>query len=158
MVKPVVVEKAKLKEEPELLWNSFVLFLSEAETMELNDVQMAAQLPWIYDSEVMNGGHLQYFENQYKTLQKKLNILVIATIDALKIIGARKQAEILTLASERYFSKERQPPNSIDEICQDELEGEFEDLDTVFYDCEPDISHYLNEYLTKHTPDFVTLI
>jgi hypothetical protein len=158
MVKPVVVEKAMLKERPELLWNGFMQFLAKAETMELNDVQMAAQLPWIYDAEVMNGGHLQYFENQYKTLQKKLNILVMATIDALKIIGAKKQAEILKQASERYFSLTRQHPVSVEVSCKDELEGEFEDLDTVFYDCEPDISHYLEEYLKKHTADFITLV
>jgi hypothetical protein len=158
MVKPVIVEKARLRERPELLWNSFLQFLSQAETLELNDVQMAAQLPWIYDAEVMNGGHLQYFENQYKTLQNKLNILVVATIDALKIIGAKKHAEILHQASERYFSKTRCHPAATADPDQAELEGEFDDLDTVFYDSEPDISYYLEIYLKNHTPDFITLV
>jgi hypothetical protein len=158
MVKPPEIAASRLQKEPQLLWNTFVKFLSKANTTEMNDVQMAAQLPFWYDSDIQNGGHLRYFENKYAKLGDKLNVLVLATLDALKIVGADKQAEILGQSADVYFSKPRQHTKDPDEISQIALEGEFEKFDIEYNNSVPTIPDQLKKYLMAHTDNFVKVI
>jgi hypothetical protein len=158
MLKPPEIAKSKLQKEPQLLWSTFVNFISKADTTEMNDTQMAAQLPFWYDSEVQNGGHLQYFENEFQRLGTKLDVLILATLDALKIIGAQKQAEVLAKAADVYFSKPRPHTQDPDEYSQIALEGEFEKFDNEYYQCLPDLIDLLEKYVQNHTPDFVKVV
>ena len=67
----------------------------------MNDVQAVAHFAFWYESEVQNGGHLQYFENMFNRYKAKEDIVVSATLEALKVIGAKKQAKILSQASKQ---------------------------------------------------------
>lgn len=110
---------------------------------ELNENQRVAYLASRYDGEVNNGGHYQYFENQGTEHTKE-------TINALKIIGARKQSKILEEAFEMYLSKNRQHPTKVDEFAEEERKGEFGKLDNAFYDCKTEINNLVDEYLEKN--------
>ena len=158
MVKPLEIAGSRLQKEPQLLWNTFVKFLSKADTTEMNDIQMAAQLPFWYDSDIQKGGHLKYFESKYEKLGDKLNVLILATLDALKIIGADKQTELLGKAADIYFSKPRKHTKDPDEFSQIEMEGEFEKFDLEYNQLAPTITDWLEKYLMDHRDNFVKVV
>jgi hypothetical protein len=58
------LSKKDVNESPFLIWNTFVELMVDEEFESLNDIQRVAYLCFWYDSEVQNGGHLQYFENR----------------------------------------------------------------------------------------------
>lgn len=157
MLEPIEIEKSKVEKEPYIKWNAFIELIAR-DPDKLNDIQGVAHFAWMYDSEVQNGGHLQYFENIFNIYKGKENIVVSATLEALKIIGAKKQYKILSAASKRYFSKEKLHPSTVEEFVDEELEGEFEKLDNRYYDCEPDMNNFLEKYLQTHLSEFVKLV
>jgi hypothetical protein len=158
MVKPPEITAGRLKNNPRLIWNTFIKFISNAETTEMNDIQMAAQLPFWYDSDIQKGGHLRYFKNKGELLGDKLNVLIMATMDALKIIGAEKQLEILAKAADVYFSKPIQNPIDPNEVNQTVLAGEFDKFDDDFYASFPDITELLEKYVMAHLDNFVKVV
>jgi hypothetical protein len=89
------INKNDIEEKPYLLWNAFIDIVSMESYDELSDIQKTAQLCFWYDSELQNGGHLQYFLNQGKDNAEK-------AIIACEKIGAYKQTETLKKAIEVY--------------------------------------------------------
>src|SRR5437016_4501842 len=71
----------EVEAEPFCVWNSFVNLLAKHSYEELSAEQRPAHLVFWYESEVQNGGHLQYFENRGVEHLAK-------TIAALGLIGA----------------------------------------------------------------------
>jgi hypothetical protein len=158
MVEPPKIAARQAQEDPHLIWKTFVEFISTAQTVELDDVQMAAQLPYGYDSDMLTGGHGCYFDSQYQKLGDKLNVLILATLDALKIIGAHEQAEILAQAADLYFDKPRQAVNPLDIVSQAALADEFADLDAEYRRACPEIGHLLEKYVTANLDHFIKLV
>jgi hypothetical protein len=110
---------------------------------ELNEKQRVAFLAKIYDGEVNNGGHYQFFINQgIEHVQE--------TINSLKIIGARKQSKILEEAFSQYLSHERHHPKTVEDFVAEERMGEFSKLDHSFYDVKTEIHELVEEYLEKN--------
>jgi hypothetical protein len=157
MTQPVEIEKSKIEKEPYLAWNAFIELISQNPD-KLSDVQAIAHFAFWYDSEVQNGGHVQYFENMFNRYKDKENAVVSATLEALKIIGAKKQEKILTQASKQYCSKIRNHPSTVDEFVALELEDEFAKFDNQYYDCSPDMNNYLEKLLQTHMSEFVKLV
>jgi hypothetical protein len=110
---------------------------------ELNEKQRVAYLSSIYDGEVNNGGHYQYFENQGVEHTQE-------TISALKIIGARKQSKILEKAYSQYTSQEMRHPKTVEDFVVEERKGEFSKFDAAFYDVETEIHELVEKYLEKY--------
>ncbi len=158
MINPFEITHRQLQEDPHLLWRTFIQFLSKADTTLMNDVQMAAQLPFWYDSDIQKGGHLRYFENNFQKMGDKLDVLIMATLDALKILRADPQAEILARAADCYFSKARSHTPDHDELHQMALEGEFEKLDLEYHDSSPSMKDLLENYLKNNTASFVKVL
>ena len=50
--------------DPNLIWNQFTDFLAMSDIDHLDSAQRPAYLVFWYDSEVQNGGHLQFFLNR----------------------------------------------------------------------------------------------
>ena len=157
MAEPIELEKSRVDKEPYLVWNAFIHLIAQ-DPYELSDVQGVAHLAFWYDAEVQNGGHLQYFENMFSRYGHKEDILVLATLEALKIIGAEEQAEILSQASEQHSAKKRKHPLTVEEFVNLALEDEFGEFDKRYYHCSPDINSYLEEYLQTHMSEFVKLV
>ena len=117
--------------------------ISSAKYEELNDKQRVAYLASIYANEVNNGGHYQYFENKGIEHVKE-------TIKSLKIIGARKNADILKKAYKQYVSEKRQHPETVTAFVAEESKEEFLEYDTAFYNTEPEIPDLIEIYLEEN--------
>jgi hypothetical protein len=158
MVKPIELSKSEVEKTPYLVWNSFIHLIALSEYKDLTNIQMTASLAFNYDSEVQNGGHLQYFENTAKIYPNQENLLINATVDALKYLGAIEQEKILSSASKIYYSQDRKHPKTVEEYCATALEEEFGDFDNSYYETEPSITNLLEKYLEVHLTEFVKII
>jgi hypothetical protein len=134
--------------EPCELWNAFLEFLCREPEPGITQWEYVARLAFLYDGEVQNGGHLQYFVNGSAELAHE-------TIAALQAPGARRQTEILTTALSRYESKERETIQTITAYSAEAGRGEYADLDTAYYACKPDTCGHLEQFLNVHLDDFV---
>jgi hypothetical protein len=54
--------------QPFRIWNAYVDLLAMEDYHDLVEQQRPAHLVFWYESEVQNGGHLQYFENRQETI------------------------------------------------------------------------------------------
>jgi hypothetical protein len=125
---------------PYLLWNAFVNLIALEPLDELDEIQRPAALVFSYESEVQNGGHLQYFENCGSDLLQK-------TIDALSKLGARKQRHLLESAGRLWCSRMRAPIRTTEGYVVTALEDEFQRHDSEFHKCTPTLQACLEEYL-----------
>ena len=148
MVEPIRLSRQQLCGDPNVVWNAFVGLLAETESNQLTATQRAAQLVFLYESEVQNGGHLQFFEN-IGTGQ------IHDLVGALKRLGAACHANVLAVAGERWSEKDRLKIRSVEEYVGIAREGEFESLDRAFHECQPTLVDALEGYLRQHEPDFV---
>ena len=158
MVKPILLVRKEVDNKPYLVWNAFIQLITQSKYADLNDIQRVALFAFWYDSEVQNGGHLQYFENKGKRFRNREHLLITTTLEALKILGAKEQANILSAASEKYLSQVRKHPTNIEDFCTLELEDEFGEYDQRYYKCSPDMNSFLENYLQNHLDKFVKLI
>jgi len=145
------IKQSTLNDSPYELWNAYVELLAMTDYDRLSVEQRPAHLVFWYDSEVNNGGHLQYFEN-------KGIVNLDETIESLGKLGAEKHREILIRAKKLFLSKNRKPIESVQEFVDEALEGEYEELDNEFYEIEPDLSELLQRHLKENTDLFVEII
>jgi hypothetical protein len=156
-MEPIRLEKSKVEREPYLIWNSFIEIIAN-ESDKLNDIQDVAHFAFWYESEVQNGGHLQYFENMSIRYNGKEDIVISAALEALKIIGSNEQLTILSSASKQYLLQKRTHPQTVDEFVAVALGDEFENFDNQYYNCDPDMNSYLEKYIQNYTNEFVIIV
>ncbi len=146
--KRILVTKQALEEDKHAVWNAFIDLLVRTDSDELTASQRLARLTFLYDCEILNGGHLQYFT----TL---LQATTAETIQFLNVLGGHAQALILDAALTRWNSAARLRAADLREYSAIALEGEFDDLDTAFYRCPVQVAELLERYLAKHEADFI---
>ena len=129
-------------------WNAFVDLLATEDFDALEPVQRVAYLVFWYDSEVQNGGHLQYFENETGRRAEE-------AILALQSIGGECQAEILAAAVRSWSRVERLPPETVEEYIKNALNGEFDDFDARYAECDPSVIMLLENYLDRRETEFL---
>ena len=142
------LKKLEVDAEPYLVWNAFVDILAMGDEADLSPEQRPAQFVFWYESEVQNGGHFQFFENWGA---KHLAV----TIDALGLLGAICQQQILREAGDVWLSRSRPRVLSVKEFCDTALDSEFEAYDSQFYSCSPSLQQILEAYLESHQSLFV---
>lgn len=142
--------KREVEAEPFRVWNAYVDLLARENYRDLNSVQRPAHLVFWYESEVQNGGHLQYFENQGTEH-------LAETIDSLGLLGASGQQQVLREAGDFFLSRLRRRRKTVKEFCDAALEDEFSTLDSRFYDCSPSLQECLQAYLAQHQSAFVVV-
>jgi hypothetical protein len=145
------LNKKAIQEDEYYIWNSFIELVVSESFEDLNDIQKSAYLCFWYDSEVMNGGHLQYFENR-GTGQ------LTDTVAALAQIGANKQAELLEEAYKVYSANERKPIHTIQDYVDVAADDEFDGIDARFYESKPQIQEVLEKYVNEHVDQFFEII
>jgi hypothetical protein len=150
MTAPRRLVREQVDDDQYLVWNEYVDILAMSDYVELTETQQAAHLVFWYESEVQNGGHLQYFHNQGDQRVRE-------TIRALKRLGADCQSKVLARAVKQYASKPRTRIESAEEYAEEALEGEFDKLDRAFHACQPPLIEALEAYLQKHQPEFVVV-
>ena len=134
--------------QPHERWTAYVSLIAIEDYDSLSSIQRAAHLVFADESEVQNGGHLQYFLNS-------AGRRATDAIAALKTLGALDQAEILSNAVSRWQATDRAIPTTPEEYVEQALEGDFEDLDLRFYSCSPEINFFLERYLDQHETEFI---
>ena len=142
------ISRTVLNKEPYLEWNAFVDILAMESYEDLVPIQRTAYLVFWYDSEVQNGGHLQYFENRGTDF---LN----PTLDALTQLKANCQRQVLEVAGKLFLSRSRAEINTVEEYVDAALEGEFDECDSKYNKCNPEITELLENYLKKHRDSFI---
>ena len=148
MILPTISSK-QLETEPWLLWNAFISVIAR-DPKELTAEQRAAALVFGYDSEVQNGGHLQYFENRGTTHLQE-------TIAALGELGAYGQQSVLKEATETFLGSSHKRITSPEEYVTAALDDKFGAFDTRFHACSPSLQVILERHLANHRNDFVRL-
>ncbi|KAB2648201.1 MAG: DUF4375 domain-containing protein [Verrucomicrobia bacterium] len=140
--------KTKVAAAPYEVWNAFIGLLANERYDDLAPEQRPAHLVFRYESEVQNGGHLQYFENRRGDHLDE-------TIAALGILGATEQQEILRQAAVLWRRQLRPRIQTVEDFCDAALDGEYSDLDSRFYACSSSIHDYLQSHLDRHQSNYV---
>lgn len=149
-MEPRIIAKSTVEKEPYIVWNTFIDIVACEDMSKMNEIQRKAALCFWYDSEMQNGGHLQYFENT-------VDIDYRQVIDALKWLGANSQAEILLKAVNIQNDENRDIIKSVNEYVSRANECLYDDLDNEYYDCTPDLTCLFGELLKKHQGEFILL-
>jgi hypothetical protein len=150
-MKTRIVTRQKVEAWPLNVWNAYVNLLAMEPYDELTEEQRPAHLVFWYESEVQNGGHLQYFENRGTEHLHE-------TVDALELLGANCQKEILQEAAKLFRGRERLPIASVEDFVAAAHEGEFKAFDRRFYACSPSLPDRLKAHLALHQSWFVTIV
>lgn len=149
------VSAEDLKNNSNADYNAFVAICFTADGRGnfslLSPIQKVGRLISLYNAEVDNGGHLQYFSNN-GTIEAQ------ETIDALKSEGAFCQAEILEKATELWNFKERKPFESVQQYVDKSLGDEFGTYDKLFYDCKPNLYHFIHKHFDKNKDEYIKFV
>ena len=113
---------------PDDPWNRFVLRAVE-EAPQIESEKPLYALFW-YQSEVNNGGHLQYFLNVSEPGEWQM------AAGAARGIGQEAVADNLAQAVALWQSADRSAPNTSEEFVDEALEDEFGHFDRKFYELE----------------------
>jgi hypothetical protein len=130
------------------IWNAFLDLICLTAYEDLTPNQRGAQLAFFYESEVFNGGHLQYFENQGTGHLEE-------TLAALEVIGATCQRQVLEKASQKLSTKSRPKIRTLLEYHHRALEREYDAYDNAFYKCQPEIAALLDKFLVERLEEFI---
>lgn len=148
-MKPLQVPRTATSAE---LWNVYVklCFLGAP---DYSPTQRIAHLAFLYDAEVQNGGHHQYFENQGLAKARE-------TVLALDLLGAQRQRHALEAAVKIYerINPEERKAESREEFAEAALEGHYRHFDDAFSGAKPDLTEYLKAWLHSNLDDFVERI
>lgn len=132
----------------DLDWNTLIDIVFSSDYQQLNEAQGNAYHALWYHSEVCNGGHLQYFENQGLPAAE-------ACSKALTSLGAESQCRVLERAIQRWTSVERVRIRTVEEYVEEALKEEFVDLDRAYHDCVPTINEILERCLEDGPDDLL---
>ena len=141
--------REEIEEDPNRIWNECVA-ISFRPYETLDPEQRPVHLAFLYDAEVQNGGHLQYFENLGDGRLSE-------TVAALEHIGASCHASVLADAGKFYMGRQRGHPQTVDEYVDVALEGEFDVHDESFHNCKPSLMDHLEAYLKANQQPFILI-
>jgi hypothetical protein len=150
MIKRTLAQEI-VSRRPYEVWNAFIDLIAKESYENLDPVQKIAQLCFVYESEVQNGGHFQYFEN--RGIQ-----LIEETLAALRSLGAECQESVLARASLVYCRKDREAVETAQEFVNAALAAEYSDLDNSFHICKPSIQDLLRSFLDRNQDCFVEVL
>jgi len=156
MTEPKKISRNAFAEFDGERWNAYVELLTRSELDELTPNQRSAYLAYWYSSEVLNGGHEQYFGN-------KEHFNHAEVVEALMVLGAESQADILRRALAFHQRSEKLLPERYDEfVVWNEDYGYSRTLwefDRRFYMCRPELeADLLERYLDAHEAEFIEWI
>lgn len=142
--------RSRLEGDPHALWNAFIHLLASSERADLVGDQLAAHLVFCYESDVQNGGHLQFLLNRPGAdLQP--------TAEALGEIQAPHFLPLLQEAIRRWDAGVRLIVESPEDYCRVALTGEFDDLDAALFAASPTLIELLELHLAAHRDRFIAI-
>ncbi len=130
-------------------WNAFIELLATSDASELHPSQRPAHFVFWYESEVQNGGHLQYFCNRgYPE--------ALQAVESLRLLGAVEHADLLFAALTAWDSHSRPDLDTVDDFVAEALSAEFAPHDQRFGQLAP-LTDVLERHLQAHQDAFLIL-
>ena len=145
------IRKSEFVNEPHCVWNAFVDLLAMEAYEELTQIQKPAFLVFWYDTEVQNGGHLQYFHNS-------AGQRAVETLEALTALKMDRQRAILADAISFVSENPITEIEAVEDYMAEALDHKFDKFDSRYYRCEPSAMDILEEYLKVHLDEFIEVI
>ena len=144
------IKRSDLAAHPELRSNAFSAVMLESYD-DLSELQRVAHLALLYDGEVQNGGHLQYFLNSRGEHLSE-------THSALLALGAQQHAAILEQAVTRWELSPYTEVETVEDHVAAAREEAFLDLDLTYYKLEPGLDSYLESFFEVHEDQFIAYV
>ncbi len=148
-------------------WNSMIDLLFNTEIRDMTQIQKDVYLCLWYDSEVHNGGHIQYFTNhetEYfdETLSALANIGALRQMEILQsFINLNEKLELEDISSKKEFID--RVLIGYDYTFKDEnKEKLFEEYivrgDNDYYECNPSVLDLIEKYFEENEDEFIEII
>ena len=141
------VARGLVASRPHEVWNAFVSVLSDDPRGMSSLEQRAAALVFRYESEVQNGGHLQYLSNRGVAEARE-------AVAALDQVGAPQHAELLKDVLASLPAELSQERILVEEYVSIALEDPYGDHDRASYEMEP-LDAILKRYLAANLDAFI---
>lgn len=132
------------------VWNAFVQLMATSEFHELGAEQLPAFRAYWYDTEVFNGGHLQYFLN--RGVEEAL-----LAVEDLRSLGYLEHGEVLARAIGLWRAQPQGPLESVEQYTRLAGQGDFDQMDEDHASIKPGILDRLEAHLERHQDDFVRI-
>lgn len=150
MIKQILTEK-QIIEEPWQVWNSFVDLVSMEQYDDLTPVQKVGSALFWYNSEVQNGGHMQYLINHGISHLK-------STINAFETIENNDFTPLLKKAITIYNTLDLSSIANVEDYVEMALQDYFSECDQKFHQIEPSLEDILEEYLRNNQSAFIEIV
>ncbi|MBI4995889.1 MAG: DUF4375 domain-containing protein [Rhodocyclales bacterium] len=150
-MKPLVsITKSELDADPSARLWALVFYLAEHPSAQRDPRFQPFWLAYMYDAEVKNGGHLQYFHNQGVTSVQE-------TLAALRTIGANGHAALL---EDSWRKAEADPVfrvSSLAEYSELARDRSFESEDSAYYKLSQDVLSLLEAYYEPMLHEYISV-
>lgn len=133
------------------LWNALVDFAFFLPYEDLSQTQRVLHLIMLYNSEVHNGGHGQYFANEGMDHLEEL-------LRALEQVGAHQQQDILKAASATTMPKRAGGIRGILGYVSYARQNEKYDYDQEYFSCRPPADELAVGFAKANLDEFVKLL
>lgn len=141
------LSRLEIEKDPNLLWNRFIDILAQTAPDHPSPSHRRFSLVFWHESEVQNGGHLQFFLNRPQGSTE-------ATVEALQSLRADAHATVRTKAIEIWNENHLALMRDAEDYITEAKEGRFELLDSEFYALRPTLIDLLEAALESNTGEF----
>ncbi|MGF6349650.1 hypothetical protein QF040_004363 [Variovorax sp. W2I14] len=131
------------------LW-ALIMYLAEHKEAQTLPGLKSFWLAYIYDAEVQNGGHLQYFHNRGSAS-------VPETLEALRTIGADRQVELLRDCWADLANTPVPQTESLQAYADLAAEDRFERQDSEYYEQQPEVLERLGTHYETQLVEWVAV-
>jgi Domain of unknown function (DUF4375) len=150
MTKAKLTQK-QIDSDPNIVWNSFIDVIGGGDDPSRSPLQQHCHYCFRYYSEVQNGGHLQFFENNGLEYAKA----VLESMNGLGLVVAAKILQnALSIASKYHWPQFAE----VDEYVEFAQSGLFDRLDNEFSKLEPRLIHSLEQILMRQRDEFIEVM
>ena len=150
MAKAVISQK-QTEKDPTIFWNAFIDVVGGGEDPTRTPIQKHCHLCFRYYSEVMNGGHYQFFENNGIDYARD----VLTSFHGLGLVPV---AAILEEALKIAATRQWQVIASVEEFVEGALDEPFKFQDDAFYSVSPDLFEQTLEVAMRQKDEFFTIV
>jgi hypothetical protein len=147
----IVLTQKQIDDDPNIFWNSLIDAIAFEQDETRPPLQQHCHLCFRYYSEIMNGGHFQFFENN--GFQYGQDVL-----RSLHDLGLTEVASILNDALAVAAKRQWQVIETVEQFVEGSLEQSFEKQDDDFYALSPDLHQRLYDIAMRQKSEFITIV
>jgi Domain of unknown function (DUF4375) len=134
------ISASELRDDPSARFWALALYIADHPEVRSDPDLDVVGLTFLYDAEIKNGGHLQYFQNHGTAQAPRV-------VEALKRIGAAEQAALLEVSLRRVSAGSSGPVDSLDAYAVRAAEGTFRSEDASYYALRSEVVDLLEKFL-----------